>query len=200
MEERLAAAEERLAWAEVQVSDLTAALERSRLCERQAIERAQEYRTSLELHLEFGAEGFLAAAPPGNETPLSPLSVGTVTKLARGFSRRTVSGDDFDAWRGVSASVAAAGAEAADEVALPSVLIAVELDLGQRAGMATLRVAPWQTRSDFDAVVREFLGKHRVKPVFTEALVKYLEEVENQASTFPAYVKADLAELYSVYG
>jgi len=63
-----------------------------------------------------------------------------------------------------------------------------------------LAVAPWQTRSDFDAVVRSFLEQHRVKPLFARALVKFLEEVEAEASSFPARVRADLAAIHSRFG
>merc|ERR1712151_380428 len=84
--------------------------------------------------------------------------------------------------------------------ALPSVLIAIELDLGHGAGTATLSVAPWETSSDFDAIVESFVGKHRIKPIFASTLVQYLEEVEAQAVSFPAIVKADLSDLYSRYG
>jgi len=66
--------EEQLATREAQFQEVATALERSRLLERQARERAQEYRTSLELFREFGREGFLAGAglrPPPDLRPES---------------------------------------------------------------------------------------------------------------------------------
>jgi len=82
---------------------------------------------------------------------------------------------------------------------MPSVLIAVELDLGMGRS-ATLNIAPWQTRSDFDSAVHEFLDQQRVRPIFAPALVQYLEQVETEAVTFPAKVKAELMDVYSRYG
>lgn len=83
--------------------------------------------------------------------------------------------------------------------AVPNVLIAAEIELGS-GSRATLTVAPWQTRSDFDGVVQEFLSSHRIKPVFEKAMVQYLEEIEREATTFPLMVKASLTEIYSRYG
>merc|ERR1712113_1280646 len=66
---------------------------------------------------------------------------------------------------------------------VPSVLISIELDLG--FSTATISVATWQTRNDFDAIVNSFLQENNVKLVFAEALVNYLEEVEREAVSFP---------------
>ncbi|CAE7688992.1 unnamed protein product [Symbiodinium microadriaticum] len=53
---------------------------------------------------------------------------------------------------------------------VPSVLIAAEIDLGPASsGRATLTVSPWQTSSDYNSVVKEFLAHHRVKPIFEKA-------------------------------
>jgi len=216
LEERLVLAEERISWDQSRIADLTAALERSRLLERQAMERAQEYRTSLALYREFGSEGFLAAAPRGvSETPpVSPerpqlqqqgslgrnVSIGSGCDADFSWQRSGTGGGSFDHDAPPSTAAAEAAGGAAGEVALPTVLISVELDLGHRNGTATIRVAPWQTRSDFDTIARAFLLEHNVKPLFTDTLVKYLEVVETEAQTFPAYRRADLAELYSLYG
>jgi len=214
-EERLALSEERLANAESKIHELTRALERSRLCERQAMERAQEYRTSLALYREFGHEGFLAAAPRVSETPpYSPERQGFEQcgpdALSRSGSHeggvlgsvredRSDCGGPRGGWSISEGGLEDAGEKSRGEVDLPSTLIAVELDLGANR-LVTLRVAPWHTRSDFEAVVEEFLASNRVKMVFAEALVKYLEVVEAEAVSFPTFVKADLAGLYSQYG
>ncbi|OLQ07271.1 hypothetical protein AK812_SmicGene9378 [Symbiodinium microadriaticum] len=84
---------------------------------------------------------------------------------------------------------------------VPSVLIAAEIDLGPASsGRATLTVSPWQTSSDYNSVVKEFLAHHRVKPIFEKAVVLYLEDLERSATTFPLLVKASLTEIYSRYG
>merc|ERR1712187_928716 len=86
------------------------------------------------------------------------------------------------------------------EASMPSVLIAVDVDLGLGKESAMLRVAPWHTAGDFDAVVKAFLEEHRVRPVFASALVQYLEDVEKQSATFPVSVRASIADIYSKYG
>jgi len=202
LQEKLVDTTEQLNVAEAQLMDLTAALERSRLLERQSFERAKDYRNSWELHSEFGKEGFSAAAPRTSQLVLD-----------RENTCGTDVGDDrseegLPASSPVPASTGAStpccgGAVAnggSEQPAVPSVLIAAELDLGKVAGTAVLSVAPWQTRSDFDAVVRDFLEQHRVRPVFANALVRFLEEVEAEASTFPTIVKAELTNLYSRFG
>mmetsp|Transcript_52491 Transcript_52491/g.152835 ORF Transcript_52491/g.152835 Transcript_52491/m.152835 type:complete len:602 (-) Transcript_52491:53-1858(-) len=188
MEDRAAVIEEQLATAHAEINDLKSALARSRLIERQAVERAQEYRTSLELYREFGAE-FFADMPACKErsSPSSPHGGQLDGEDAPmdgkdvGFRRLVSEGDDVG------------------EVALRKVLISIELDLGA-AGSACMTVAPWQTTSDFEGIVSEFLQEHKVKPLFADALIAYLEEVEAEAKTFPVYVQANLSEIFSAYG
>mmetsp|Transcript_81665 Transcript_81665/g.236744 ORF Transcript_81665/g.236744 Transcript_81665/m.236744 type:complete len:449 (+) Transcript_81665:83-1429(+) len=169
--------QERLLSAEAEIGELRCAVEGGRLRERQASERAQEYRTSLELYREFGAEVFgpspVCSPPGGSPTSFKPEE------------------EDDDERR--------LSSDGAGEVALPRVLMAVELNLGC-AGTATLSVAPWQTRSDFDGVVADFLREHRIKAIFAGALIRYLEEVEETAESFPTRVQANLSEIYSSYG
>lgn len=213
VDEKMISLEERLSRATDRGSELARALDRSRLLERQATERAQEYRTSLALFREFGTDGFMAAAPRQTETPpISPVRSdlgnfhgldfqGNVARFASGELLRPHalnSGAD-NGWQTLSEVSSDCPLQAHGEVDLPSVLIAVELDCGT-AGIATLRVAPWQTRGDFERVVCDFLVQHRLKSVFRHALIKYLEVVEEEATTFPANLKADLAGLYSMYG
>jgi len=88
---------------------------------------------------------------------------------------------------------------------VPSILIAAEIDLGgsgplSNGGLATLTVSPWQTSSDYNSVVKEFLASHQVKSIFEKAVVLYLEDLEKNATTFPLVVKATLADIYSRYG
>merc|ERR1711879_619780 len=59
---------------------------------------------------------------------------------------------------------------------ISNILIAVELEIGL-ARKATLTVAPWQSRDDFNDVVQAFLKQQGVKLVFKNALVEYLVEV-----------------------
>mmetsp|Transcript_81664 Transcript_81664/g.236736 ORF Transcript_81664/g.236736 Transcript_81664/m.236736 type:complete len:522 (+) Transcript_81664:111-1676(+) len=190
--------QERLLCAEVEISDLRSALERSRLCERQALERAQEYRTSLELYREFGAELFgsgqrhsKVSSPMVSQPGESPTSPPPDAEENDEEDQRRFPSDTM-------ASAAAAG-DAAGEVALRSVLIAIELNLGC-VGTATLTVAPWQTRSDFDGIVADFLQENKIKSIFAEALIRYLEEVEETAESFPTHVRANLSEIHSLYG
>ncbi|CAK9016485.1 unnamed protein product [Durusdinium trenchii] len=63
---------------------------------------------------------------------------------------------------------------------VPSVLIAVEIDLGgsgddTNGGAATLTIAPWQTSSDYKLVVQDFIHNYRLKPIFEEAVVRFLQ-------------------------
>eukprot|EP00913_Durusdinium_trenchii_P009356 g8793.t1 len=88
---------------------------------------------------------------------------------------------------------------------VPSVLIAAEIDLGGSVddasrGPATLTVAPWQTSSDYKAVVQDFIRNYRLKPIFEDAVVRYLQELERTATTLPLFVKASLAEIYREHG
>jgi len=189
LQDHLAEMTERHEVAEAQRIDLTQALERSRLLERQALEMAEEYKKILETHETskqmIAKTGFTTAAPL-NE----------------------VSGDDdaviepdFKALKAQQSTenMSPTGGVDLEHVVMPSVLIAVELDLGMGRS-ATLNIAPWQTRSDFDSAVHEFLDQQRVRPIFAPALVQYLEQVETEAVTFPAKVKAELMDVYSRYG
>lgn len=88
---------------------------------------------------------------------------------------------------------------------VPSVLIAVEIDLGgsgddTNGGAATLTIAPWQTSSDYKLVVQDFIHNYRLKPIFEEAVVRFLQELERTATTLPLFRKASLAEIYQEYG
>ncbi|CAE8742991.1 unnamed protein product, partial [Polarella glacialis] len=179
--------------AESRSRDLQAALDRSRLLERHSRERIQELRTQVALLREFGRDEFMQFQPE----PRVPET--TSENPAR----------DAEDSCAACAQVAAASiaqaqpamdtrTDSPDGAAMSTVLIAVELDLG--FATATLSVSPWQSRSDFDGVVQEFLKSHRVRPVFAEALVKYLQVVEDEAVSFPVVVKAELADLYSQYG
>lgn len=170
LQDQLVAASERIALAEVQIQDLTSALERAQCLERQAIERAQEYRTSLELYREFGNEDFMQSEI-GFPGPLQPKDEETSSE----------SGDKLSA----------------SNSCLSSVLISVDVDLG--FSTASLNIAPWQTKADFDIVVKNFLEEHKVKPLFADALVRYLEEVEANAKTFPIHVTPNLMDIYSRY-
>lgn len=205
---------ERLATAETQLIDLSAELDRSRLLERQALQRAQQYRTSLELYREFGEDFLLPTVQQGASDSSAvckePSAVKTAAEesgrssskdvaAAESFARCGSNGIDWLANKDARLpSIEGCGTEDVQEAALSKVLIAVELEIGGKT--ATLSVAPWQTSSDFDEVVQEFLTQHRIKPVFKDALVEYLEEVESQSTIFPAVVQADLSDLYSRYG
>jgi len=88
---------------------------------------------------------------------------------------------------------------------VPSVLIAAEIDLGgtghdTHGGAATLTIAPWQTSSDYKLVVQDFIRNYHLKPIFEEAVVRFLQELERSATTLPLFVKASLAEIYREYG
>uniref|UniRef100_A0A7S4T332 Uncharacterized protein n=2 Tax=Alexandrium monilatum TaxID=311494 RepID=A0A7S4T332_9DINO len=177
LQERLRSTDERCDALEIRARDLERTLERSRLKERQALERAQELRTSLALLREFGREDFMhGAVPKLSEDGREPPPVAPPPPAAQHR-------DPVDARLGAEVS---------------SVLISVELDLG--FSTVALSVAPWQTRADFDTVVDAFLKEHRLKAVFAEALVRYLEELEAQATAFPVAAQASIAEVYSQYG
>ncbi|CAJ1376509.1 unnamed protein product [Effrenium voratum] len=83
---------------------------------------------------------------------------------------------------------------------VPSVLIAVEVDLGNAESCATLSISPWQTSSDYRAVVQDFLRSHRLNPAFEQAVVQYLQDLERHATTLPLTTKASMADIYSRYG
>mmetsp|Transcript_46271 Transcript_46271/g.110089 ORF Transcript_46271/g.110089 Transcript_46271/m.110089 type:complete len:888 (-) Transcript_46271:48-2711(-) len=176
----LASATERLHTSEAQVIDLAAALDRSRLLERQALERAQDYNSSLQLLREFGHEDFMAAAPRAESMPEEELPREDTKSQG-------------------------ATLDAELRPAVSPVLMAVELELGvktDKAGggrKATLTIAPWQTRADFDSVVQEFLQEHRVRAVFAASLVRYLEQLEAQAATFPVTASGNLCDIYNQY-
>lgn len=192
--------EEQLATREAQLQEVAAALERSRLLERQARERVQEYRTSLELYREFGREEFLAGAVLRPPPDLRPESFDCSESDSQTTDISLAQCGSQGGSTGCSTLPFSLAVEEDEGPAVPSVLIAVDVHLGQVAGSAMLTVAPWQTRSDFDAVVRSFLEQHRVKPLFAQALVKFLEEVETEASSFPARIRADLAAIHSRFG
>jgi len=182
LQERLLAAAERRTAAEARAKDSAAALERSRLLERQALERAQELRIQLELLREFGHEDFMQPAR-GPEVFAPPARAAEAIDAPKDEGK-------------------AKAKNAVDEklgAALPSVLIAVTLNLGL-SRTATLSVAPWQSRSDFEGVVQAFLEEHRIKALFKDALVRFLEDVDATVESYPANVEADLAELYTRFG
>jgi hypothetical protein len=131
-------------------------------------QREAELEMSLALLREFGQDSFMRPSP---DPPSS--------------SQENVSADND-----VNAKLA--------EAVMPSVLIAVDLDLGMST--ARLCVTPWQTGSDFEKIVKEFLEEHGVRPIFSAALVQYLLEVEENATSLPVFVSASLADLYSNYG
>jgi len=179
-QEQVVALTYKLNSAEAQVMELTASLDRSRLLERQALDRAQEYHSSLQLFREFGHEDFMAAAP-----------------RAESMHDDSVVIDDFPIRREPSL------VDGELRPAVPQVLMSVELDLGGRTEKggkkATLTIAPWQTRADFDQVVQTFLQENRVRPVFADSLVRYLEQLEADASTFPVRVSGSLGDIYNKY-
>jgi len=166
-QDQLVSATDRLALAKEQLHDLASALQRAQFIERQALERAQEYRTSLELYREFGKDGFIQDEMSFPRPQSEEFSHEDPDKLADGNSLQS------------------------------RVLVAVDLDLG--FATATLSIAPWQTKADFDVVVKDFLKEHKVRPVFADALVRYLQEVEANAVTLPVHVAANLVEIYSRY-
>lgn len=175
--ELLTMTEERNGSAEDKVADLQSALQRSRLSERQALERVQELRASLMILREFGQDDFM-----------------TTTFVAKGVADDGISSNEV-------VLTPLTPTNCLDEqlgAALPSVLISVEVGLGFKS--ATLSVATWQTRADFEGIVESFLEEHRVKPLFAEALVHYLTELDEEAKAYPVLVKAELADLYSRYG
>eukprot|EP00747_Dinoflagellata_sp_TGD_P116227 gnl/TRDRNA2_/TRDRNA2_172326_c5_seq1.p1 gnl/TRDRNA2_/TRDRNA2_172326_c5~~gnl/TRDRNA2_/TRDRNA2_172326_c5_seq1.p1 ORF type:complete len:372 (+),score=104.32 gnl/TRDRNA2_/TRDRNA2_172326_c5_seq1:56-1117(+) len=183
LEERLVLVGERLEAAEARTKEVEAALARSKLLERQALERAQEFRMSLALLQEFGHEDFMKEAPRVQPASARASSAEVTNGIGSGGAPVVRSNSVVDEHLG--------------EV-VKSVLISVELDLG--FATATMSVAPWQTSADFEEIVTGFLQQHRVKPVFKDALVRYLEEVEAKAETFPVMLQADLADLYSTHG
>lgn len=189
LQEQVARVTAQLATSETQVKDQQAALTSSKLLERQAKEKAEEYKSQVALHTQLSTkQDFSAAAPPTDGsghtdgTTSLPLSICANEAVPEGKNMEAHPESPFNRIPSV-----------------PSVLVAVDLDLGCSKS-ATLSIAPWQTRADFDDVVQAFLEEHRVRPVFASALVRYLEEVEAQAITFPAQVSANIADLYSRYG
>jgi len=170
LQDQLATANERLDLAEAQLRDQAAALERAQFMERQAVERAQEYRASLELYREFGKEDFM--------------------KEEQGFPSPKIELQDL--------VVPDEGStDAVGDSCLMSVLVSVEMDLGFTTAVQS--IAPWQTKAEFDIVVQDFLQEHKVRAIFASAIVRYLEEVETNAVTFPTHVSANLVDIYSRY-
>lgn len=188
LQDELGDTTQRLEAAEAQLPDLRAALERSRLLERQAREQAQEYCSGRELRRDFEKESFWVAAPRRDSESFHETS--SVSSLP-GALGRVFRGDGPPV---ASSSCSSLGPE------VPDVLIVAELDLGREAGTtAVLSISPSQTRSDFEAAVRDFIHKHRVDPAMSVVLVRFLEELEAQATTFPVLVKASLEELQQRY-
>jgi len=187
IQERVIQAREQQEIANAKAKDSIAALERSKLLERQALERAQEFRMQLELLREFGHEEFMKPT----------YNTGTDE---HGGSKAP---DDDEAKAEFQPPARQSKAsKAVDQqmgAAFSSVLIAVELDLGLDR-VATISIAPWQSREDFPEVVQAFLQEHRIKPLFKDALVEYLNEVDTQAETYPAMMKANLGDVYSRFG
>jgi hypothetical protein len=161
------------------LTDLTAALERSRLLERQAWDRAEEYKSAL-MENGGGPDSFLVAAPRGISREETGMSIAQIIRESSCTER-----------------LGNADGESV-QLTISSILIAVQLSL-PNAGAALLQVAPWQTRSDFHTVVEEFLEEHKLKNIFLESLVKYLEDAEDGASKFPVLLEAELTEVYSRY-
>ena len=158
------------------------ALERSRALERHALERTQDYRLKLELFREFGADVFgTGQEAEGGEAAADAKTEAEEPDVAA----------DADLKRELDEKLGAA---------IKDVLIGVELNLGPGVGKAMLAVAPWHTRADFESVVDEFLKANRLRPLFAEALVQYLEEIESTAESLPTTVQADIADIYSRYG
>lgn len=195
------ASEDQTSSAQAKISDLSAKLELSRTLERQAADKLKEYKDSV--------QNIASRRPSLAEMPVSLRS----PRVSTGSRRLSLGEDGLASPRSPLEREVSGSSVPADEDSTPerkdgpavvpavaSVLIAVEIDLGPGIGRATLTVAPWQTRSDFDTIVTEFLSHHRVKPVFTQAVVHYLEDIEKQATTFPAMVQASLDEIYSHYG
>lgn len=185
LQEKLNVVDGRCAAAEIRANDCAKSLERSRLLERQAKERTQELRIQLELLREFGKEDFMQPAHDVDASGAGYNSVQDATMPTGGASplgrRKSKELDDE------------LGA------ALPSVLISAEVDLGL-GRKATLTVAPWQTRADFDKIAQTFLDENRIKPLFRDALVHYLVDVDTAAEAFPAMVQASLSDIYARFG
>eukprot|EP00434_Breviolum_minutum_P041588 symbB.v1.2.036997.t1/scaffold5351.1/size28190/2 len=47
---------------------------------------------------------------------------------------------------------------------------------------------------------KDFIRNYHLKPIFEEAVVRFLQELERSATTLPLFVKASLAEIYREYG
>lgn len=178
LRERLAKTSERFAEMEATTCNLRKSFEQSQVVQQQAIQRVRELQTSLALLREFGHEDFMRMQPQvAAELPLEE----EVQHL-----RAAKQGDN--------------GAEhhAGFEQSNLDLLMSIEIDLG--FATRTLFIAPWQTPADFETVVTCFLEDHGVRPVFVDALVQYLTDLETHATTFPVISQARLADIYSGYG
>ena len=136
---------ERLATAETQLLDLSAKLDRCRLLERQALQRAQQHRTSFELYPEFG-EDFLLPTGASDTSAVckEPSAVKTAAEeTGRSSSKDVASAESFAGCgsNGIDwlankdarlPSTEGCGTEDVQEAALSKVLIAVELEIGGR--------------------------------------------------------------------
>jgi len=202
---------------------LRAELERSRSAERRALARVEELQTCVALLREFGNDDFMrrprvsSSAPRGLMLPLAADGLRRQADLdasapapGQGFSSPPQfcppatpmqSASDGGGSTAVGTPLCLLGdasPSASSSPKLPSLLIAVELDLGRTS--ATLSVALWQSCSDYPGIVAAFLQAHGVRPVFVGTLVRYLEEVEATAEILPVRLKANLADLHGRYG
>eukprot|EP00928_Gymnodinium_smaydae_P031163 TRINITY_DN22963_c0_g1_i1.p1 TRINITY_DN22963_c0_g1~~TRINITY_DN22963_c0_g1_i1.p1 ORF type:complete len:611 (+),score=192.70 TRINITY_DN22963_c0_g1_i1:44-1834(+) len=177
LREQLRASKEEVAAQQAQIVDLTDALERARLLEREALERFD--RNS-------------AGGGSGTASAFADLAALQTPRGRPESAQRTPDGKALPQGDGEAAAASAGLAS--------NVLIAVDIDLGSKRGVERLAVAPWQTKSDFDSVAREFLEANGIRSTFAPALVAYLEAVEREAESFPALVHVDLADIYGKYG
>jgi len=209
LEEQLAASAEKHQALEDQNVDLQSALDLSKLLEQQTKEQGQQAQAQLK-DLRYG--GYTDATSNGGyNSPNFKAAEPRMSRLAGKSTEELDHGADADesmtpfrkapelrpsTERTASGSLEYLGASP-DKV--PEVLVSVELDLG--AGkLATLNIAPWHTKSDFDEVVKAFLEEQRVRPIFAQSLVRYLVEVETHAEVFPVTAEASLSEIHSRYG
>jgi len=196
LRDELAVAREEASSFVAKLEELEVELHRCRISEAEAIQKVQELQTTVKVLQEFGQDDWLQgdlSRTRSDEEFLTPLkleldsldscqdgaAVATPPKLEMCVS--SVAGKDNPKGLGWGET-----------------LISAEVDLG--LGVATLSVATWQLRSDFEAIVQQFLADNKVKPIFAEALVTYLEELEDNASSFPVVQQANLADLYCQYG
>lgn len=191
LRERLKTTSARLAEMEVVAGNLQQSCERSQMLEQQALNRVRELQTALALLREFGHEDFMQTKVAVKTDAEPSLALEERHSLA---ATEPAISNELHSEAGQSPLN---GMDRLAETRL-DVLISLELDLG--LATETLIIAPWQTPADFETVVKEFLESRRVRPVFAEALVQYLTDVETKATAFPVMSKASLADIYSGYG